>query len=143
MEPRTQYQTMTFNHDFGYREYITPSHDCDPKRQIILREWNDYKHKPKQGKFKVTTKPKTCYFDEIVKPFKGNPAPPRYKVESDMIIRTKSASLKKILINPNLKRETYLDEIDRYDKNHKPPGVAKYDLTKYTDITKKKGSPAK
>ena len=95
---------MTFNHDFGYKEYITPPHDCDPLRQIIHRKWDDYKHKPKQSKFKVEFKHKGCYFDELVKPYKANPPPPRYKVEGDMIIRSKSASIKKILVNPKLKK---------------------------------------
>ena len=134
---------MEFNHDFGYKEYVTPPFYEDPKKQIVMREWNDYKHKRKQGKFKVTTKPITCFFDEIIKPLKPNPAPSRYKVETDMIIRTKSTSLKKILVNPNLKRDTFLDGIDHEAKKHKPPGVGKYDLTKYTSIKKEKVSPAR
>ena len=83
---------------------MTPHHDCDPKKQILHREWDDYKNKRKQGKLKITAKHKGCYFDELVKPFKPNPAPSRYKVAGDMIIRSKSASIKKIVVDPNLKR---------------------------------------
>ena len=63
MEPLHQYRTLSFNHDFGFKEYITPRVVCDPKKQILDREWADYKHRRKQGKFKVTTKPKVSYFD--------------------------------------------------------------------------------
>lgn len=115
---------------------------CDPKKQILDREWADYKNKRKQGKFKVTTKPKVSYFDELVKPIKDLPGP-KYKVEGDMIRRSKSLSIKKIKIDPQAKRDNYLDQMEQYDKRHKPPGVGKFDLTKYTSIKKEKGSPAK
>jgi hypothetical protein len=63
MEPRQLYKTMTFNKDFGFKEYITPAYECDPKRQILARTYEDFKNKPKQGKLKITTKPKKSYFD--------------------------------------------------------------------------------
>lgn len=63
MQTRELYKTMTFNADFGFKEYITPSYECDPKKQILQRTLEDYKHRPRQKKFKVTTKPKDCYFD--------------------------------------------------------------------------------
>lgn len=60
-----------------------------------------------------------------------------------MIRRTKSASLKKVVVDLNVKRGTFIDNIELYEKNHKPPGVGKFDLIKYTSIRPKKGSPAK
>jgi hypothetical protein len=60
-----------------------------------------------------------------------------------MIRRTKSASLKKIVVNLNVKKGTFIDNIENYEKKHKPPGVGKFDLTKYTGIKQQKGSPAK
>ena len=60
-----------------------------------------------------------------------------------MIRRTKSASLKKILVDQNLKKYNYLEQMENYEKKHKPPGVGKFDLTKYTSIKKGKMSPAR
>jgi hypothetical protein len=143
MDPKTHFRTLSFNHDFGFKEYVTPSVDCDPKRQILYREWDDYKHKHKQGKFKVTTKPRVCYFDELAKPAQGHPGSARYKVEGNMLARSKSTSLKKILVDPNAKKRTYIDNIEQEVTKHKPPGVGKFDLTRYTAFVSKKGSPAR
>lgn len=60
-----------------------------------------------------------------------------------MIIRSKSHSIKKIIVDQNLKRGSHLDYIDHEAKKFKPPGVAKFDLTKYTEFKPSKGSPAK
>jgi hypothetical protein len=79
MDPQTLFRTSTFNADFGYKEYITPHCSCDPKKQILERALDDYKHKPRQGKFKVTTKPRECYFDELAKTNSAFPEPSRYK----------------------------------------------------------------
>ena len=103
---------MSHNHDFGFREYLTPHCQADPKREILLREWADYKHKRKQGKFKTTTKPITCYFDELIQPIKDHPAAPRYNIAKDILPRSESASLKKILVDQNYKKETYLDRLE-------------------------------
>lgn len=51
MDPRTHFRTLTFNADFGFREYLTPHVECDPKQQILRRTLEDYKHKPRQKKF--------------------------------------------------------------------------------------------
>ena len=80
MEPRQLYKTMTFNKDFGFRQYITPHYQCDPKRQILARTFEDYKNKPRQGKLKITAKHKKCFFDEIVALTSENPEPSKYKV---------------------------------------------------------------
>ena len=49
--------------------------------------------------------------------------------------RTKSAdTLKKV--DPNAKRGSYIDDIEKYALKHKPPGVGKFDITK--DPYKKK-----
>lgn len=105
------YRTSTFNHDFGFKEYITPSGHCDPKRQILMREWADYKNKRHQGKFKVTTKPRVSYFDEQAKITTIVPGPSKYKTEGTMIRRSKSASLRKIEVDLKASKKTYLDEI--------------------------------
>lgn len=55
-----------------------------------------------------------------------------------MIRRTKSASMKKEKIDFNLKRGTYIDNIEDYQAKHKPPGIGKFDLTKYTGFTEKR-----
>mgnify|MGYP000551353666 CR=1 FL=1 len=60
-----------------------------------------------------------------------------------MIRRTKSASLKKILVDDKLKKETYIDEMESYEKKHKPPGVGKFNLTKFSDFGTKKHSSLK
>lgn len=104
MDLQTAYRTATYNHDFGFHQYITPSCECDPKRQILQRTYEDYKHKPKQGKFKVTTRPRVCYFDEQAKPISAFPSPMKYKVEGNILRRTKSASLKKAKVDEKLKK---------------------------------------
>lgn len=78
----------------------------------------------------------------MIKPIKNNPAP-NYKVEGDMIRRTKSASIKKPKVDLNAKRGTFIDQIELYEKKNKTPGVGKLDLTKYSSIKKAKSSPAK
>jgi hypothetical protein len=35
METQTLYRTLNFNADFGFREYLTPHCECDPKKQIL------------------------------------------------------------------------------------------------------------
>jgi hypothetical protein len=73
MDTQVLYKTLTFNADFGLREYITPHFECDPKQQILRRTLDDYKHKPRQKKFEVTTKPKVCYFEEVARITSANP----------------------------------------------------------------------
>ena len=137
MDLAKQYKTGTFNHDFGYKEYITPHASCDPKRQILMREWDDYKNKPKQGKFKVTTKPIVCHFDEQAALFAPNPAPNRYHSEKKLPNKGHtSASLRKV--DPKCTRGSHLDNMEAFEAKHKPPGVGKFDLTKYSDIGTKK-----
>lgn len=138
MDIRQVYRTSTFNHDFGFKQYITPGCECDPKKQILQREFADYKHKRRQGKLKVTTRSRVCYFDELAKPTSTYPAASMYKVEGDMIRRTKSASIKKEKIDFKLKKGTYIDNIEEYETKHKPPGIGKFDLTKYSDFGDKK-----
>lgn len=58
-----------------------------------------------------------------------------------MLRRNKSASLNKV--NLNAKKNTYLDEIERFENTHKPPGVGKFDLTKFTDLGTKRFSNMK
>jgi hypothetical protein len=106
METQVLYKTLHFNADFGFREYITPNCECDPKRQILQRTLEDYKHKPHQKKFQVTTKPKVCYFDDIARLTSANPEPSRYKVSGTLLKRNKSVSLNKV--EPNAKKYTYL-----------------------------------
>jgi len=36
------YRTATYNHDFGFREYVTPDCECDPKKQILRRTMDDF-----------------------------------------------------------------------------------------------------
>lgn len=115
MKPADLFRTSTFNHDFGFREYITPAVGVDPKREILLREWSDYKHRPRQGKFKVTTRPRMCFFDEQAQLFKANPSPSKYKTEGEMIRRTKSASIRKILVDLKASKKTYLDDIGAFE----------------------------
>ncbi len=137
------YKTLAFNHDFGFKEYVTPSCECDPKREILRRELADYKNKPRQGKFKVKTKPKICYFDELAKVTSDLPPPSQYKTEGNLLRRSKSMSIKKILVNLKTSKRTFLDEIETFNAKFKSPGVGKFDLTKYTEIGKKKYSPLK
>lgn len=109
----------------------------------MLREWSDYKGKPRQGKFKVTTKPKVCFFDEQAKLFIENPSPSKYKTERDMIRRTKSSSIKKIKVDLKASKKTYLDDIESFVVKQKPPAVGKFDLTKYSDLGTKRYSSVK
>lgn len=37
METHLLYKTLHFNADFGFREYVTPHVECDPKKQILQR----------------------------------------------------------------------------------------------------------
>lgn len=48
--------------------------------------------------------------------------------------RHKSADLKKIDLTA--KKGTYIDNIEKYEQKHKPPGIGKFDITK--DPWKKK-----
>lgn len=48
MDTRELFRTQTFNKDFGFIEYITPHCECDPKKQLLQRALEDYKHRPKQ-----------------------------------------------------------------------------------------------
>ena len=143
MNTKNLYQTMTFNHDFGFKEYITPAGDFDPKKQRVQRELADYRKRRPQGKFKVTTKPKKCWFDEIAKLTSEVPGASKYKVEGNMIRRSKSDSIKKIVVDLKASKKTYLDDITAEVTKHKPPGVGKFDLTRYTDIGTKGHSSVK
>jgi hypothetical protein len=82
-----------------------------------------------------------CYFDEVASLTSANPEPSRYKVEGAMLKRHKSASLSKVDLN--VKKQTYLDTIEHFENKHKPPGVGKFDLTKFTDLGTKKFSTLK
>ena len=61
-----QYKTITHNHEYNIREYVTPALHHDPRKEILDRKNADYKNKPRQKKFKATTKHKPCYLDEQI-----------------------------------------------------------------------------
>jgi len=118
MDASALYKTMTNNLPFSMREYITPRCSVDPKQMILERNNLDYKKKQKQGKFKIVTKPKVCYFDEIIIPIKNYPDPSKYKTEGNLIKKSKSSPestsrLKKgriSIISKSLKRNLNLQE---------------------------------
>ena len=74
-----------------------------------------------------------------------NPSPDKYKTttnregffETDPKIkkRNKSAELRN-KVDPKAKRGHYIDNMEKYEAKHKPPGIGKYDITK--DPYKKK-----
>jgi hypothetical protein len=142
MDASALYKTMTNNLPFSMREYITPRCSVDPKQMILERNNLDYKKKQKQGKFKIVTKPKVCYFDEIIIPIKNYPDPSKYKTEGNLIKKSKSSpELNKV--NLKAKKGSYIDNIEEFEKKFKPPGIGKFDLTKYSDIGTKKFSSIK
>lgn len=53
--------------------------------------------------------------------------------------RHKSADLKKV--DQKIQRGSYIDDIEKFEAKHKPPGVGKFDITK--DPWKKTFSPLK
>lgn len=116
---------------------MTPASYFDPRQEIIKRQNADYKNRPPQQKFKPTTKHKPCFLDEQIHPLTANPSPDKYKTTQQAGFfdaqtkarKNKSAdALKKV--NPSLKKWTYIDDIERYEAKHKPPGVGKFDLLK-------------
>lgn len=143
MSTQQLFQTQSFNHDFGIKEYITPSCQVDPKRQLVEKEMADYKNRRPQGKFKVTTKVRKCFFEEIARLTSVVPGASKYKVEGNMLRRSKSLSIKKVLVDKEACRKTYLDDITAAALKHKPPGVGKFDLTKYSDLGTKRYSSVK
>lgn len=62
-------------------------------------------------------------------------------MEGSLLRRHKSASLKKVDLK--VEKRTYLDDIAHFENKHKPPGVGKFDLTKFTDLGTKKFSMIK
>ena len=131
MELASHYKTVTNNSPFNLREYVTPSLHIDYQKQIHDRKYSDWKHKPRQGKFKATCKHKPSYMDEHIKPFLSTPSPDKYKMKEgfDMSkIKKNSESLKKT--EKKVGKNTYLESIELSQKKFKHPGVGKYDLLK-------------
>lgn len=111
MNTQNLYRTLTFNHDFGFKEYITPSYDCDPKKSMVQKELADIRKRIPQGKFKVTTKPKKSWFEEIAKLTSNVPGASKYKVEGDIMRKSKSDSIRKVKVDLKASKKTYLDNI--------------------------------
>ena len=61
-----------------------------------------------------------------------NPEPSKYNVSGNIAKTYRSASLKKV--DPKCTKKTYIDDIILFEAKHTPPGVGKFDLTKYTDL---------
>jgi hypothetical protein len=74
------------------------------------------------------------FFEELTIPNKGFPASSKYETATNLAPtkRNKSASLR--MVDPKTKRGSYLDNIESYESKHKPPGVGKFDLTRYGSV---------
>jgi hypothetical protein len=68
MEVNMMYRTIQNNSGLKMEEYKAPTLHCDPKKQILDREYSDYKNKPSQRKFKVICKHKGFYLNEEIAP---------------------------------------------------------------------------
>ncbi len=59
-----QYKTMNRFSEFHTTvDFDAPAQYFDPRKEILTRQYADYKNKERQKKFKPTTKHKPCFVD--------------------------------------------------------------------------------
>ena len=115
------------NESWNMQEYRTPREYLDPSLQVKQREWAVQK-KGEVNKKYVTKR--GFYMDYDLKVGMAIPGPDKYGVNSPWSFERELRMAKNRTVDPKLKKNTYLEQIEAEQKKWKKPGVGAYSLEK-------------